>query len=304
MRRGRWAVVAALALGLLVVLIAVWAFGRFSPKPPADVQAAPAPHPTPGPLLPSGCQPDGKERDGRYFKRILHPLTGAPPVLFLLIPQKHAGEPSPFYIMRDKASNGQFNAAANDEGMKRLLDEAAKAGPWAVRREWNKEGRGDPAQAALPVVYVTFPEARCFAHFLGGELPTATQWDKAAGRYDGAAGPYRPGAPAKGLAIARNRTKLGPIAVGDADGDESVFGCRDMADNGREWTATGRDESIQPSGPLSASDWMVLRGATFLGDEVFQFTDLTKHLQTMSLRDEPRLDIGFRVVVEAPRDQP
>ena len=254
----------------------MWAFTRPTPTPP-PVASAPPP---PGPLLPPGCLPDGTERDGRDFKRILHPLAGAPPILFLLIPQNQPGEPSPFYVMRDKVSNGQFNAVANDEGMKQLLDEAAKAGPWAIRREWTKDGRDSPDQASLPVVYVTFPEARCFAQFLGGDLPTAAQWDKAAGRYDGGDGPFQPGRPAKGLAIARNRTQQGPIAVGNAEGDESVFGCRDMADNGREWTATARDDAIHLHGGLNASDTMVLRGATFLGDEVFQFADLTKHLQT------------------------
>jgi hypothetical protein len=292
--------VAALAFGLLAVLgalIVVWAFMR--PSPP--LTTVPAPPPPLALLLPPGCQPDGSATDGRYYKRIVYPLPGATPVLFLLIPQKKPGEPPPFYIMRDKVSNGQFNAAAQDPRMEELLTEAAKVGPWAVRREWNKEGRGDPGEAALPVVYVTLPEARCFAQFLGGELPTTAQWEKAAGRYDGAEGPFEPGKLPKGLAIAQNQRQgtSSPLPVGNPGGDESVFGCRDMADNGREWTATGvRGELINLPGGVDANDKFYLRGGTFHEQEVFRFMDL-KQQSLMSVRDMPRNDIGFRIVIES-----
>lgn len=306
-RRARgWGAV-ALALGLLALigaLVAAWALARPGPSPsPTSPSLAGAPT-APRMLLPPGCQPEGADVDGRYYKRVLldpHP-AGAPPILFLLIPPTKPDDPPPFYVMRDKVSNGQFNAAAADPAMNRLLEEAAKAGPWAVRREWNKDGRGEPGQASLPVVYVTFPEARCFAHYLGGELPTAAQWDKAAGRYDGAEGPFRPGEPAKGLAIAHNRGGRGPIPVGDPAGDETVFGCRDMADNGREWTDAAPDGSGRLPDALDASEKVYLRGVDFIGDEVFRFADLVKHSQMKPLRDDAHYDLGFRVVIEAPKE--
>jgi Protein kinase domain/Sulfatase-modifying factor enzyme 1 len=299
--RGRSWIGAALAVGVLAVLsalyVVVWTFMR----PPASVAVVPAP--ARAPLLPAGCQPDGTDLDGRYYTRIVHPLPNAAPIVLLLIPQNKSGEPAPFYVMRDKVSNGQFNAAVQDSGMAELLAEAAKAGPWAVRRQWNKEGRGDPGQAALPVVYVTLPEARCFAQFLGGDLPTITQWDKAAGRFDSAEGPFAIGKPPKGLAAVKNQGREipRPFPAGDPDGDESVFGCRDMADNGREWTCTTpRGDLINLAGKIEASDQCHLRGGTFLGDDVFRFADL-KHQGQLSVQD-PRNDVGFRVVVEAPRE--
>jgi hypothetical protein len=292
-RRG-W-VVAALALGLLAVLgslIAVWALMRPSPMALPVILAPPAP------LLPPDCQPEeGSSMDGRYYQRILHPLAGAAPVLFLLIPQNKPGEPSPFYIMRDKVSNGQFNVAAKDARMGEPLKEAAKAGLMA---KWNTDGRGAPDQAALPVFSVTLPQARCFAQILGGELPTATQWDKAAGLFDGAKGPFEPGKPPKGLVLAHNQGRVPrPLPVGDPGGDESVFGCRDMADNGREWTATtNRGEVFNLPGGAKANDASRLRGGTFVGLEVFQFTDGGQSLPVGKERE----DIGFRVVIEAPKE--
>jgi hypothetical protein len=297
-RRGLAAV--ALGFGLLAVLgalIAVWALMR-PPAPPVAFVPAPL-----EPLLPANCQPEGAEMEGRYYKRILCPLPGAAPVLFLLIPQDKPGEPAPFYIMRDKVSNGQFNVAAQDPRMGELLTDAAKAGRWEVRRQWNKEGRGDAGAAALPVVYVTLPEARCFARFLGGELPTTAQWDKAAGRFDDAEGPFAIGKPPKGLAAVKNQGREipAPFPAGDPGGDESVFGCRDMADNGREWTCTTpRGDLINLPGKIAAGDQCHLRGGTFLGDDVFRFTDL-KHQGLLSVQD-PRNDVGFRVVIEAPRE--
>ena len=262
--------------------------------------------PTPlEPLLPSGCEPDGTELDGRYYKRILHPLPGAAPILFLFIPQSKPNEPGPFYIMRDKVSNGEFNAAVHDPRMVELLAKTAKSVPWAVRREWNKEGRDAPGQASLPVVYVTLLEASCFAHFLDGELPTTMQWDKAAGRYNGAQGPYAPDKPPKKLAINQNQGPglPKPIQVGNPDGDQTFFGCRDMADNGREWTITSAGGELTNLPSVVKTDKVYLRGGTFLGDDVFRFADLTKSQSLLSV-DMPRNDVGFRVVIEAPREKP
>ncbi len=301
--RRRGLMVAALAFGLLAVLgalVAIWALMR-PPAPPVAVVPPP-----PEPLLPAGCQPDGTDLDGRYYKRILYPLVGATPILFLLIPSNKPTDPPPFYIMRDKVSNGQFNAAVKDPRMAELLTEAAISDPWAVQHKWNIEGRGDPGEASLPVFYVTFPEARCFARFLGGNLPTITQWDKAAGRFDKADGPFAIGTPPKGLVIAYNEGKgpgkFRPIPVGDPKGDESVFGCRDMADNGCEFTATTPGGDLTNLSKVEASDQCRLRGGSYMGYGVFRFTDIKK-TGLASVRD-PREVIGFRVVIQAPRESP
>ena len=299
--RRRGLMVAALALGLLAVLgalVAVWALTR-PPAPPVAFVPPPL-----EPLLPAGCQPDGTDLDGRYYKRITHPLPGAAPILFLLIPQHKSSDPSPFYIMRDKVSNGQFNAAVHDPRMEELLAKAAKAGNGAVPGKWKKEGGNKPNQASLPIVYVTLPEACCFAHLLGGEVPTTMQWEKAAGRFDGAIGPFVGNAP-KGLAVSMNKGRAPkPIPVGDPNGDETIFGCRDMADNGREWTITGAQGELTTLSDAAAKKYKVyLRGGTFLDTDVFRFADLLQQ-QSLSPVNNPRDDVGFRVVIVGPRESP
>ncbi len=78
---------------------------------------------------------------------------------------------------------------------------------------------------------------------MNGKLPTAAQWDKAAGRYDvnRRIGPYRGTWPAK-KEKEENRPKiavgelLAPWKVGDATDDVSSKDCQDMSGNGVEWT--------------------------------------------------------------------
>jgi formylglycine-generating enzyme required for sulfatase activity len=153
---------------------------------------------------------------------------------------------------------------------------------------------------------VTLPEARCFAHYLGGEVPTQAQWLKAAGEKDGADGPWERGKAPKKFVITQNQKRPGPPQpwrVGDPDGDKTVFGCFDMADNGREWTASaagGRDLINQTDG-VERKDGFYLRGNSFIGDEVWTFKYAVEHRQLSYLREEPPDDVGFRVVIEPPR---
>jgi hypothetical protein len=304
-RRSRGLLVAALACGLLATAAVVWGVIRPAPTPTTPVAE---------PLLPPGCRPEKEDTEpgGQYYKRIVHPVAGGPPALFLLIPRSKSGAP-PFYVMRDKVSLKQFKAAAADPAMQKLLDEASKLGPWAAPGEWKT--KQDQAQDDLPVFYVTLPEARCFANFLGGDVPTATQWDKAGGRFDGnwkkedqGGGPFQPDKPPKGFVIAQNKTRedngepLVPIPAGDERGDESFFGCRDMADNGREWTSTSsRGDLINLSGGLLETDEYKVRGASFMDFTVFRFEDKSQG-GPRPLREKGRVDIGFRVVIEAPRE--
>src|SRR5207302_6181679 len=99
------------------------------------------------------------------------------------------------------------------------------------------------ASPHLPVFRVTAVEAHRFARWLGGLLPSAKEWDKAAGRFER---PARQG-PFKGdwEKIKANETDLGRIGVArkksgplplDSDTlDVSPFGCRHMSGNGKEW---------------------------------------------------------------------
>jgi serine/threonine protein kinase len=288
-RRGPAALIAAVSLGLIALVAVAFGLWMFlTPAPTTQVGQ----QPSTSPLVPAGFLPEGDDKDGRYFKRIRYPLSDGTSILFLLIGQ--STDQAPFYIMRDKVSNRQFNTVVKEKRMSDLLDQEAKARPWAISRKWNDDGGDAPDKTDLPVFYVTFSEARCFAHFLGGELPTEVQWDKAAGRYDGADGPFPPGATPKAYAKALGDK---PFPVGDPNGDETMFGCRDMADNGREWTIPAELINLPD---FDKTKMILLRGISFMGGEAYRF----KNGKALAEITKPRLDIGFRVVAEAPREQP
>src|SRR5262249_46463629 len=149
-----------------------------------------------------------------------------PALVFLLV---HGGKGNvlPFYIMRDKVSRRQFRSVMASQRARETLDRLAEKYPWTVKREWEKE----PDQ--LPVTLVTLMEAHCFAASVGGKLPTEPQWRKAAGASDDdRRGPFDGGWERGGIPVGREE----PAPVGESRADKSVYRCRDMAGNGKEWT--------------------------------------------------------------------
>jgi hypothetical protein len=161
----------------------------------------------------------------------------------------------------------------------------------------------------MPVRDVTVEEAHAFAEWLGGRLPTLVQSDKAAGRYHPlrGEGPYKGEWKSKGtLRVAVDREQ--PLPVGESADDENLYGCRDMAGNGLEWTRNVRTpggERLVPlskvGGPLDAA--VYLRGWRFTQERPLTFEDLEEDLKVNPnlpawsyQRTDP--EISFRVVLE------
>jgi formylglycine-generating enzyme required for sulfatase activity len=174
-----------------------------------------------------------------------------------------------------------------------------KWGEWAQGGIRNlKEDLGSGGDS-LPVLRVNIMEADCFARWVGGKLPTGSQWDTAGGKGLGEKAPFRdPGIPLQPGDVAINLKDNGPISGGTALRDESRFGCRDMAGNGLEWTRDLDDGKSFPPDQLSATDLkhllVYVRGARYYYPEPFRFENKAEPMDFVEA--DPAL--GFRVVVE------
>jgi serine/threonine protein kinase len=259
------------------------------------------------PTLPEGFEPakDAQVIDGKYDRIVFTRLKGVAPIEFVLIRQEGPRDPPTFYIMRDKVTCEQFQAALEQLGLKAELDRQAGRFPGAIRREWEQKVFPIADNAKRPLMYVTPVEAHCFAELLGGKLPSERQWDKAGGRWD-----TNPWGPCKKGAVRSEQSKQRkkPDPDGTDEADVSGHGCRGMAGNGREWTRN-IDERSDVEIPLDRYDprnkpKIILRGQAPWSEHYFKFAwidkgedELERYPQWREY-DHPGPDIGFRVVLE------
>jgi hypothetical protein len=229
----------------------------------------------------------------------LHGLS----VPFRLINGRKTGA---FYMMENKVSNEIFArfAEANPAA---VATSRWKLGACARKQDLGVEGRD-----FFPVFRVSCVEAALCARWLDGQLPSALQWDEAAGRYAQTSpgetsppgGPFRepldPNKPPNDQ-VAVDRGAEGPLSVGSATHDISApYGCRDMAGNGSEWTSSPRDatEEFSPDKPDELMS-IILRGRSYLQPEPLRFQDLDdRSLDEARRMTESDCDISFRVAVQ------
>jgi len=234
-----------------------------------------------------------------YYDRVKKSLSDSEEVIFVLIPRKSASDPETFYILRDKVPNGVFALFAAAQ------PEAVRGSQWKLGALVNGQDQG-AADPRLPVLRVSVEEAQRCCVWLGGRLPSARQWDKAAGVHDDqdGLGPFvSPWNQESKTEIAVNRADLGPLPIGTAERDRSVFGCRDMAGNGREWTRDIADIGglevplAQPEEGLS----VLLRSRDYadpapLTYQILRSTNLAG-IESAAYQGQGDV-IGFRAVIE------
>lgn len=185
-----------------------------------------------------------------------------------------------FWIDRTEVTQGQF-------------DQCVRAGGCGLSaKEWQEQH--DQATSNLPVVGVTWEQAKAYCEWAGGHLPTEAQWEKAARGMDGRRYPWGNEAP--------DGTRLNYCDVRctaseewkDSTGDDghiyvapvglfpagaSPYGALDMMGNVEEWIADWYDPEYyqnspdrNPPGPETpglypyiANKGRVVRGGSFLG---------------------------------------
>lgn len=253
--------------------------------------------------LPTGFQPDGDAKsvsiDGQEAsERIVYSLPDKTALVFQLIQQNRQEDPPPFYMLRTKVTNHAFAQFAQAH------PDAVKASSWKLGAAGaNEIPLGVDDYPYYPVMRVSVDEAHRFAQWLHGELPSARQWDKAAGRFDGAVGPYT--GDAKGLS--KQDLGIGLNSLQPANRETaiaSLSGIRDLAGNGYEWTRSVADDENKdvPFDDLAWNDRIALRGMTYFASAPFRFNDRpNRRYRIHSPQGEPGAspEVGFRIVVPA-----
>ena len=220
--------------------------------------------------------------------------------------------------MEQKVWNDLFAAFMKDQQSQKLIDKyRSRPGCSSLVKEpceWEKGGfapalrknsqeppflgrRGEFAIA--PVFRATPTEAHCFAEWLGGRLPKLEQWKQAAGLdEDNRPGPFEGKVnDPDGMALAKN-CGTGPWPVTRGSRDLSIYKCRQMATNGREWTRTLRNATEEI--PLSSKngDFSVeCMGKSYTEKFPLTFDELRGQPSAVPC-DKADAEIGFRIVIE------
>jgi formylglycine-generating enzyme required for sulfatase activity len=260
-----------------------------------------------------------KQTGRRYYRRLARDVAGQRVVL-VVVPQNASEDPRTFYAMENKVWNDLYAAFLADPESKRLLKKYSsrpgceslvsatplwKRGAYApdVNPDPNKEpffGVEGPQKGRLPVFRVTVTEAHCFAEWLGGRLPSRKQWRKAAGLgEDDRPGPFS-GDPDQTEGLAVNLSK-GPWPVDQGGRDVSIYGCRQMASNGYEWTRDLPESNPGTSGEIplekmNLAPLVVRQGQSYLAGEPLTFQAMAE--PGVAKCTEAPFDVSFRVVLE------
>lgn len=129
---------------------------------------------------------------------------------------------SGFWIMRVPVTNAQYKAAVE-----------ARACTPPDNNRWE-----NPQFAKHPVTDITWYQARDYARWVGGRLPTEAEWEKAARGTDGRIYPWGNNEP-KPTLLNYYGSGLGIWTdVGSCPEGASPYGCLDMAGNVWEWTSS------------------------------------------------------------------
>ena len=173
---------------------------------------------------------------------------------------RHEVHVGAFWIDRTEVTNAQY---------RQCVDAGACGPPQKASSASRLHYYDDPAYGDYPVINVTWFQARVYAEWVGGRLPTEAEWEYAARGPEGATYPWGEGAPSERL-LNDNFSVRDTTPVGSYPQGASWCGALDMSGNVWEWTsslfrpypyhaADGRED-------LGAEGRRVLRGGAFVGD--------------------------------------
>jgi formylglycine-generating enzyme required for sulfatase activity len=203
---------------------------------------------------------------------------------------RHTVRVGAFWIDRTEVTNAQY---------RQCVDAGVCGPPQKTSSLSRVRYYKDPEYDDHPVVNVTWHQARAYAGWVGGRLPTEAEWEYAARGPEGSTYPWGEREPNEGL-LNYNLDVDDTTPVGSYPEGASWCGALDMSGNVWEWTSS----LFQPY-PYDAADGRedlgtegrrVLRGGAFVGD--------ARHVRC-AVRALPAPGYwdwlgGFRVVLASP----
>ena len=191
----------------------------------------------------------------------------------LIIPPREQFEDQ-FYMSRFEVTNREFK--------KFLLATSYRS---SIRRDFLRHWEGDkyPDWAAdFPAVWVSSSDAAAYCRWIGGELPSETQWEKAARGGSGArAFPWGETPPSQSMV---NCASGQAEPVGDRAQDISPFQVYDLGGNVSEFTRS--TVSNRP-------DEFIIRGGSFVESSRYALVGIRLRSAGKNQRFK---DVGFRCV--------
>lgn len=207
---------------------------------------------------------------------------------------EHAVYVDEFWIMQTEVTNRQYGRCVKAD-----VCTPPDRGPWE-----------EATYADHPVVYVNWEQARAYAVWSGGRLPTEAEWEKAARGLEGYIYPWgneMSGTLANHCDANCRYEHSNPdtddgfaqsAPVGSYPLGASPYGALDMAGNVWEWVADWysdssywRADSRNPTGPPDG-DRKVVRGGSYVS-RLDSIDGVTRYLYRVHFRNEV---VGFRVV--------
>lgn len=241
---------------------------------------------------------------------------------------KHKVHLDAYWIDQTEVTVGMFKKFVEATGYKTTAEKEGWGKPWRNKskdKEWpqvpgtdwlHPQGPESTAKENHPVVQVSWEDALAYCEWIGGQLPTEAQWEKAARGMDGRRFPW-------GNKFDGNLLNFGdaqcPVErwrdlnyddgyaytapVGSYPKGASPYEVLDLAGNVWEWVSDWYDKKYygvspdhNPIGPDSGTVRSQRGGSWYDGEAKAWANSLVRHQNPQTDRYE---DVGFRCVIPA-----